>query len=365
MKIRFNGSTKSENPQVEKGLNVAYAGSKRAAYQFRWYLLVLLVTSPIALVLWLFLFPKVSIVAPGIVTSEPLTIRAPYDGVIKSVHVSKAMNVEQAQDLIILSNTELEAQYNEINRQMMMLYTQQMPQSQIILSQLEQRKKVAKQGVQRQKELLEKYESFKQKGVIPAADLASAVNAYNAAQMAYEQTKVDISREKERQELERRFGLKGQRYNDLSYEFSRLAALKQSLFIKTDNAGRIEDVLVQTGDRVTAGQPLLLIDTQKESKVVAYLDPKHLEYSNIGQEAQIRFPDGTKLNAKISEPTELTSRLPSFLMGPFEGEKTALKITLSLPIPNHFQVEGLPIDVRFKHQKIEQAFALFKEKSLL
>ena len=49
MKIRFD-SRKELNPTQEQGLTVLYAPGKRMAFRVRWYLILLLVASPL---IWL------------------------------------------------------------------------------------------------------------------------------------------------------------------------------------------------------------------------------------------------------------------------------------------------------------------------
>ena len=50
MKIRFN-SDKERNPTQDGGLKVLYAPGKRVAFRLRWYLILLLISSPL---LWFF-----------------------------------------------------------------------------------------------------------------------------------------------------------------------------------------------------------------------------------------------------------------------------------------------------------------------
>ena len=76
---------------------------------------------------------------------------------------------------------------------------------------------------------------------------------------------------------------------------------------------------------------------------------KYLEFVQIGQKATIRLPSGDVIRAEVSEPTQLVSKIPSSLSGPFDGQKSALKVTLSLKGELAFSVEGLPVEVRFYH----------------
>ncbi|WP_434938522.1 hypothetical protein ACRWQN_14530 [Shewanella sp. HL-SH8] len=95
---------------------------------------------------------------------------------------------------------------------------------------------------------------------------------------------------------------------------------------------------------------MLLISGRKKPVITAYLAPKYFSHAQIGQQATIKLPDGSKLRAKISEPTELVSRLPQQLSGPFEGDKAVLKIILTLDDSLPVSIEGLPVEVIFYYQ---------------
>lgn len=347
MKLHFNSTAKVNNPNEEKGIKVPYAGAKRTSHKLRWYFLILIALSPICIVAWIYLVPQLKVEAVGIITTEPLLIKAPSKGTIEFVDVNLGDSVMKDEILLTLYNPELTGQYQEVDRQILNLTQQQIPFSKTIMTQLEQRKRVAKEGVERQQELLNTYKDYKSRGIVPVSDLASAIAAFNSAQLSYEQTKVDILREKERQEMERLYGLKGQRYQDLSIEFAKLSALQQNLVVKTPFSGNINDIFVQDGQFVDQNSSLFSVDTGRELRVHAYLAPKFLEYSKIGQKATVKLPNGKKFDAVINEYTELTSKIPPQLSGPFEGEKAALKLILQVDIPAEYHIEGLPVEIQF------------------
>ncbi|WP_017217764.1 HlyD family secretion protein [Pseudoalteromonas sp. NJ631] len=354
MKLKFKGSTKVDHPTQEHGIKIPYTGPKRVSYQFRWYLLLVIAFSPVCILAWFYLVPQFKVEAVGIVTSEPLVISAPSSGTVEKVEVLLGELVKQDQKLLELYNFELSGQYQEVNRQLLSLTQQKTPFTDDILSQLETRKTVAKHGVERQQDLLDKYKEYQKRGVVPVSNLASAVAALNAAELNLEQTKVDILREKERQDMERLYGLKGQRYQQLTIEFARLSALNQSLTVNTPFAGRVNDVFVQEGQYVVVNEPLFSVVTEKTVKVHGYLAPKYLEYSKIGQKAVVKLPNGKRFDAVINEYTELTSKIPPQLSGPFEGQKAALKLILKISLPAEYQIEGLPVTILFERQAVSR-----------
>jgi len=117
VKVKYQPSPKAERPTFEKGIDVKYAKAKRGGFRGRWYMLLLLVTAPVILMLWLLSRPYLFVLAPGIVTTEPLEVRAPQRGIISEILVSQGMYVQENEPLLILEDTLLDAQITELKRQ--------------------------------------------------------------------------------------------------------------------------------------------------------------------------------------------------------------------------------------------------------
>ncbi|WP_412496154.1 hypothetical protein [Shewanella chilikensis] len=82
MKVTYQAAAKAQQPTRDQGLKVDYAPAKRGGMKWRWYLLLLLVIAPVVLLLWVLLRPSLFVLAPGILTSEPLEMRAMQKGQI-------------------------------------------------------------------------------------------------------------------------------------------------------------------------------------------------------------------------------------------------------------------------------------------
>ena len=90
---------------------------------------------------------------------------------------------------------------------------------------------------------------------------------------------------------------------------------------------------MQAGEVVGQELPLMWLSGRDNPVVIAYLEPKHLEFVAIGQNASVKLPTGDTFRAQINEPTELVGKLPKYLSGPFDGEKPVLKVTLTIFLP--------------------------------
>ncbi|AQS38145.1 multidrug resistance efflux pump [Shewanella psychrophila] len=350
MKVNYQATSKAEKPDVDNGVEVKYSGAKRAGFKFRWYLLLFLVISPVLLVSWILAKPYIFVLAPGIITAEPLEMRAPSKGTVQSVVEQDTGAVNKGGDLLVIADPELDAQVTELSRQLVEIEGRESFDGEQVLQRLRRRIEVAQNGVKRQDDLLVTYQNFQKRGVVPTSDMAMVLQANTASKMALEQAKVDLLHELERQHIQTIAGVIPQTRNQLRSQLAKLKSKQSGMKIIAPFTGRIEDTLVQVGEQVDENQPLLWLTGRDKPVVLAYLDPKYLEYVDIGQLATIKLPNGQNIRGKIEEPTELVTKIPKQLSGPFDGEKAALKVTLTLEETLPFTVEGVPVEISFDYK---------------
>lgn len=349
MKVNYNSSKKIQQPIVDAGLQVEYAQSKRSGYKKRWYMLLLLIFIPLALLIWLLVRPFVLILAPGIITAEPLEMRAPSSVVISEVLVKGSKHVHFGEILLLLTDVELDAQIVELNLQLLELRNEYLSYDKEIITGLNYRINVAKMGVKRQDELLQSYQAFKLKGVVPTSDMATVLQANTTAKIALEQAKVDLLHEKTKQQLQNSVGLLKQKKDDLQLKLATLIAKQKALTITAPFSGYVKDIMVQRGELLVEGQPLLWIADKEKPVVITYVDAKYLNYVALGQEATVRLKNGDRYRAKVLHPTKLLSTIPDQLSGPFDGKKSGLKVKLTLLDELPFAIEGVPVEVSFDY----------------
>nr|WP_243879979.1 HlyD family efflux transporter periplasmic adaptor subunit [Shewanella algae] len=337
VKVTYQAAAKAQQPTRDQGLKVDYGPAKRGGMKWRWYLLLLLVIAPVVLLLWVLLRPSLFVLAPGILTSEPLEMRAMQKGRLLELSVQPGSRVDAG----------LDASIDELQRQLAELTPPSLEQDLAILGQLEQRVLVAEQGVKRQDELLSQFESFRKQGVVPTADMAAVMQAHTSARMALEQARAELLQQRQLQQQEREAGVIAQSRNSLLLKLAELQAKRQQLTIQAPFAGRVADVLVQQGETIAEQQPMLWLSGRAQPVVVCYLAPKYLNYVAQGQQASVKLPNGTRIRAEIKEPTELVGKVPKQLSGPFDGDKPALKVTLALHQSLPLAIEGVPVEVSF------------------
>ncbi|MEI8613029.1 HlyD family secretion protein [Shewanella sp. PP-He15 brown] len=349
MKVSYQASDKALNPTEDKGIGVRYAAAKRGGFKGRWYLLLLLVIAPVAIVGWILLRPHLFVLASGIVTTEPLEVRAPSTGDVSTIRVKPGDTLNVGTPILSISDPQLNAQITELERQLAQLNIEDLSLNSVILKQLQTRIDVANEGVTRQDILLKSYENFQRKGVVPTSDMATVLQAHTASKMALEQAKVDLMQAKQKQLVELSAGVVTQSRRSIELQLVRLKAQQSQLQIKALTATRVVDILVQSGEHIVEDRPLALLAGRDNPVVLAFLEPKYLNYTTIGQQATITLANGDRFRASISEPTELVGRLPKQLSGPFDGEKPVLQITLKPEMALPVAIEGVPVEVSFDY----------------
>lgn len=346
MKESYGPSDKSQAPTAVAGPMVNNDSPKRGGYRGRLYWLLALVLAPLVLLLWLVVKPWLFILAPGIVTSEPLEMRSPGSGVVSAVYHASGDLVSTGEPLLVLKDPALDAQIQGLERQLTQMQ-QFRDLGAEISAQIGEKIRVAEEGMIRQDELLSQFEKFRAKGVVPTADMAAVLQAHTSAKMALEQARAELISELQRQQESRQAGVVTQSRQRMELELSRLKALREQLTIRAPYEARIADIQVQVGEQLAVERPLLWLSGRDSPVVVAYLEPKYLDYVGQGQQASIRLPNGESFNGRIEEPTELVSKLPKQLSGSLDGGKPVLKVTLTPAEPLSLAVEGVPVEVTF------------------
>jgi multidrug resistance efflux pump len=346
MKIKFN-LEKQRNPLQEGGINVPYAAGKRAAFRFRWYLIVLLISSPLLIFAWYVSKDKIMVEAPGVLTTEPLTLYAEQDGTVAEVAVKQGLHLQKNTPLVGLANPILTAEITQLDdniRELSQSLTENWAQQALLLK---QKSAIASADLKEKNKLYQDYNNLKQNGLLQSDQWFSVSQLKVNADL----TVLDCERSLQNLEQEKVSGNAVQYLNALKLRLQLLKTRANELSVKAPMDGEVKDILIQPGMAVKLGDPLLLYAIRSQPVVVAYLAPSDVSFSTIGQKATVTLPGGETLEASVSEPTRITEMVPAQLVGPFEGNKEALKVVLRLDHVPVSVIEGLSVSVRFHYSK--------------
>lgn len=350
MDIRFDPE-KSRRPDQQDGLKVPYAKARRGGGRWRWFGLMALVLVPIIAFSWYALRDRVLLVAPAVLTHEPLVITSPRDARVTEVPQRAGNKVSVDMRLFELEDPALTAERHALEDILSTLPPQgAQEQSESLIETAQRRVANAQSSLTFQSGVADKFEAFRRQGEVPLTDLASIHVARSNARDQLSEAEENLllqQREKLRAEL---VGPIVQRRQNLTRELAQLEAMIHELRIDASQDGLLAKTYVQAGQRVSAGDPLGVLVPANSPEFHAYFSPKYVGKVAVGRVAEAHFADGRSILARIVAPPELTQKLPSQLAGPFDGHQAMLEVRLKPleKIDVQHDVEGLPLEIRLR-----------------
>ena len=350
MKIRF--SNRQKDPSVHHGVKIPYAPAKRKAAQWRWYLILLLVSSPLIYFLLRMGLSFVIVTAQGFISLDKIEVNSTVSGIVDNITVKPGQEISTGSVIANLHSPDLTAQRLQVEAELSSLNMNPQLHSNAKEKLLNNRINLTRQVLASQNEYFRTMTFLVEQGAATLAEVTAARKERDKAQSDYdyavyerqyyeeekqrEASMIDPVQNKERNRLEAQ----------LKTIEDRLSRLPQT----SPHDVRILDILAAPGESLSPGSPIAMVGRSDKPYVVAYLNPKYAKYARKGRSAQVTLPDGRKMNATVRENSQLTQRLPAHLISPIGSRNMMLMVELDLstPLPPIQWVDGLPVDVRFK-----------------
>ena len=345
MKVNFHLDKKNK-PHSENGMTVLYGQAKRSGYRLRWYLILAIVISPLLFMSYYLFRTQILVTAPGIVTSYPLTITSPQSATVDDLLTTIGAEISNEQPLIVLKNKILDQEVDFLHQELSKLSNIEQPNSnslyQLAISN-------TKKSVKKVDAIQQKYDRFRSDGQVSDVDYASMVNVSNAMHNQLSAQEIAYVNEQQQQVQQQLAGPISQQYRALKQELVVKETQQNNLMFTAPFTGRVLDIHVHEGQRVTENAPLLTLAQNITPEIIVFLNPKYLEYGTLNTRATVIFPDGKKFAATVSRPVELVNTLPPELQSPFEGQSAYLKLILSFDerLEKTRWIEGVEVEVRF------------------
>ena len=348
MKIRFD-STDHRQAGQDQGLRVNYGPAKRTAFRLRWYLILLLVASPVLYFLYTLARDTFSNEVAAMVWLPQHELLAQVPGFVTSIEVEPWARVRQGQEVVRKHNPTLSEDFRRVSEQ---------------LAELEVR--AGRLGADWSDDLdtrIGLLESSLQVYRQQETRLAQLVDANAANAMELLPVRAERARLEERvAELlgERRRLPQADdvatwpetmqfRHDQLQAERARIA-LDQSLLNKVfELDGIVTEILVREGQFVDTGTALLRY-SGADLRVIAYVEPRHLQRRiEPGGEVELVLPDRTRLAAIVRDTTGVAAQLPPGLRTGFGADASMVPIIVEpqVALPTVWRIDRLPIRVAF------------------
>ena len=337
--MQVNFRPRPRAPDEIGGVKVSYLKVARGAgRKVAWYLILLIVLSPILYLAAGVVGSWLTLGASGLVTLEPREIRAADSGIVVRLTVTPGGSVVAGEILARLDNFGLDAQAarNTLDRRASRAARWRLlRQRRAQLAELRARQQALRYLRGRRASLAD----LTRKGAATTAELAAATLAVSdaaAADARAEQALATDTVSTDTTSIDRRLIAR------------RLAALTP----RSPITGRVLEVLVQHGEYVTAGEPLFVLGQLDHPRIVAYVKPRYAARLTLGTLATVRFPDGTRMRAVVAATPQLSAKTPSTMVDQFGLRPIAIALDLvpSARWPRDELIENLPVSIRFHYR---------------
>ena len=360
MKVSYQPVRVSEGASSD-GFSVRYGRARRAGYKLRWYGLLLVIISPIALVVWLAMEDSIFIQAEGILTLNPQAVQSMESGLVQTVKPVLGTRVMAGEVVVEISSYVLDQEIAYLREQISILEQSVSDARQQHVAIAQHKLSSSKAHLSEQEQVSESYRAYREKGVVSLSEQMGINQEIHTAK----QNVMEVQQEQIRSNQEFESGHVFQSLLALRMKLVALESRREQMNIRAPVDGVVTEIFVQPGDAVVQNQSLLRITRSSEADVVAYLDPKRIDYAEIGQLATVTFPNGKHYRAIVSMPTQVTQKLPSVLVSPFDRSQVALKVVMNFIEGPSTVVEGLPVSIRFNFVGQDQAASWFSFDRLL
>ena len=339
MGLKFK--TPKTNNQPERGPSPA----KRNVSKWQWYFLVLILLSPLLFMGFKFVTNLWFVKATGVVSFEPMQIKAPADGYIKKVYVDKSDRVKADELLIKFHSPAVDKRIQLLQQELNTLQKAKNSATNQQKASLKQMQEQAQTNVQKSLAFYKRFKEYQDKGLISQMQLKDAWDDVHAARNEL----LDIKRRLQASQQSHQFTIERQynkRIRQIKTELAKLKSLKKRFDITVHQPAIVKHVAVHTGEYVTQGQTLLHLVTHSQWRIRAYIAPKYADQVYKGKPVTIELPNNTDLKGRVSSNPNLTgqrSQSNSFLKQ--QSNQIVFFVQPDQKMPDKFKSHGMPVKI--------------------
>lgn len=362
MKIRFVKPEQSD-PNRDRGIQVPYAPGKRQLARWRWYLILLVVSSPFLFFVVKFLYSSVLIQAPGFVAQEQLTVRSSTQGTVDEVFVKPLDEVKQGDPVARINNDALNMRAAQLKAELQQLQTVEAKsprggyaQAPLSPESFQDDLATARDQIDRAKQRVDSIQALVSQGAATEAELNAARSQYDqaSARLGDLYRTMDVQTQPVRTAATNTVELQT-RILSIQAELNDIQNQQQAMTILAPKTGRIVDLAVVKGDQLAIGSKVAMLAPEGgEMHIDAYLPPKDSIYAVPGMQATVVFPDGSRRGAVIADVPQIAAEVPkaqSALLGEAEmGVLVRMQLSDARnPAGQRPLTDGLPVKVEFEN----------------
>ncbi len=313
-----------------------YAPARRLVSRWRWYLILLVVVSPLLALVVGVTGRSVSRVADGQLVLERVELRAATAGYVSQVNVAPQGRVSAGAVVVRLNDPGIASA--EARLRAALDAPGKAPATAGSLALVERELSFQKRRMQAIDELF-------RAGAATAAEVGEATAALQRA----EQATVERRSAAALQALATTSSAREQR--DVVAQLAALQRQRERLTARSPGPGSVLEVYVAPGEYVAAGSRLVAIGNTQLPTVEAYVEPRMMGTVAPGSAATVRFPDGTRVDASVQALPATMAARPAAALDRRNATSIAVQLVVAdaAGLPRAVRVDGLPVRVRFQY----------------
>lgn len=334
--------------QVNRNPNnkAEYGLGKKLIPRLQWYLLAAFLLLPIIYLVGKIAYDNFYPHAKGIVVAEEFNINAPIDGYVESINHLQGDKVKISMNLVKLKSPILESQIITLSRQMKVLLQQKNAYQNPELIELEELKKQALGQIKTSKSYYDNLLVYQKQGIVTLLQLHDARQLYLNAEQQYKMILARITQTKLDFEVN-----KAQVFDDdiRKLELEMIDKNKQNelLNLVAPVNGTIKEIAVHNGEFVAKDKNLLVISSQDQFRILAFVDAKYLARVHAGAKVRLILPNKSITSGVIENIPSFTDKLYKGvdLVGSQNERKPVIVIKPESGFPDSYKVNGIEVEV--------------------
>jgi multidrug resistance efflux pump len=341
MKVNFE-SSKSQRPDVEKGLKIPYAPARRAFPRWRWYFVVLLVSSPLIFFVFKLGLGWFLASSPAMFSLERIAVNSPRPSVVATVRVREGDLVSRGDILATLEDDTLDGRVKMLRAEEK-IQEETVPPVSPSATPMEQALALAREAAAHRAEYLDTVRALFAQGAATRAEVNLAVAQDQEARASVIRAEADLG-EKSLPIDDR---VRQARLAQIRTELGFLEQGRDGLELVSPCDARVLEVFARQGQATGQGTPLFVLGDPDRSSVTAFVEAKNLRFVQPGRNVNVRFPGNVVMEAEVEEQPYRATVMPPELMRPLEESRQTIPVKLHLlgGLPPDLIVDGLPLTV--------------------